>query len=77
MSADRARSNELPLTQEFLSYMLGVRRAGITQAAGGFQKRGLIRYTRGMLTLTNRAGMEAAACSCYAQDRAGYAAVMG
>lgn len=62
---DRAGADEFPLTQEFLSMMLGVRRATVTVAAGALQKRGLIRYRRGMMRVVQRAKLEAAACECY------------
>ncbi len=66
LAHDRAESDELPLTQEFIAQMLGVRRAGVTVAAGSLQRAGLIRYERGHLEITNRHGLEAAACECYA-----------
>ena len=72
MSEDRAHSNSFHVTQEFLAYMLGVRRVGITAAAGVFQRAGLIEYHRGELTVLDRSALEAAACSCYATDREGY-----
>ena len=77
MSQDRAHANSFPLTQEFVSTMLGVRRVGATAAAGALQRRGLIHYHRGQLTVTDRPGLEAAACSCYAADLQSYAQAMG
>ncbi len=69
MSADRLRSNELTFTHEYLSNVLGVRRAGTTLAARGLQARGLIDYARGHIALLDRAGLESAACSCYAREK--------
>ncbi len=65
MCGDRSRSEELKLTQEFIATMLGTRRAGVTEAAGRLQGAGLISYGRGRITLTDRAGLEAASCECY------------
>jgi CRP-like cAMP-binding protein len=73
MSQDRAHGNRFHVTHEFLACMLGVRRVGITAAAGALQRRGLITYHRGELTVLDRAGLEQAACSCYAADCASYA----
>lgn len=73
MSQDRALSDVFQLTQEFLAYMLGVRRVGVTVAAGELQRRHLIAYERGEMTIVDRAGLERASCSCYAIDRAVYA----
>jgi len=62
---DRVEGHTFPLTQEFLSQMLGVHRPTVTIAAGMLQKAGLITYRRGTITITDRAGLEQAACSCY------------
>lgn len=72
MSQDRAHADQFHVTHEFLAYMLGVRRVGITNAAGSLQRSGLIGYHRGELTVLDRSGLEAAACSCYAADRQSY-----
>jgi CRP-like cAMP-binding protein len=77
MTQDRAFSDTFNVTHQFLSYMLGVRRVGITAAAGALQAKGLISYSRGTLTVMNRRGLEAAACSCYASDLKCYAAALG
>ncbi|WP_158918823.1 Crp/Fnr family transcriptional regulator [Caulobacter sp. S45] len=66
MSRDRAGANMLPLTQEFLSFMLGVQRTTVTAAARSLQSAGLIRYSRGRLELLDIAGLEEGACECYA-----------
>jgi CRP-like cAMP-binding protein len=65
MSYDRCVCTELPLTHEFLSMMLGVRRAGVTEAAIILQTEGLIKYNRGHITIVDRQGMEEFACECY------------
>jgi CRP-like cAMP-binding protein len=65
MTQDRLGSKELPLTQEFLSDMLGTRRSSVTVAAGILQKAGLISYTRGNVSISNREKLEEAACECY------------
>jgi CRP-like cAMP-binding protein len=77
MSHDRAQSDRFHVTQEFIAMMLGVRRVGVTVAAGALQQRGLIAYHRGELMVLDRAALEAEACSCYAADKQLYADVMG
>jgi CRP-like cAMP-binding protein len=76
MTQDRAHSSSFHVTQEFLAYMLGVRRVGITAAAGALHKAGLIEYKRGSLVVLNRKGLEAAACGCYAADKLSYAKML-
>lgn len=66
MTRDRMRSKEFRLTQEFLSHMLGVRRVGVTNAARALQKRKLIEYSRGEISILDEKGLQAAACECYA-----------
>ena len=66
MTSDRLGADEFPLTQEFLSNMLGVRREGVSKAAGALQAAGLIRYSRGMITVLDRRALEAKSCPCYA-----------
>ncbi len=65
MTHDRKQSSPFRLTQEFLSHMLGVRRVGITMAAGTLQRDKLISYSHGNITILDRKGLKAAACSCY------------
>lgn len=77
MTQDRANADAFHVTHEFLAYMLGVRRVGITAAAGTLQRAGLIEYRRGNLIVLNRRGLEAAACGCYALDRTSYKALLG
>ena len=65
MTHDRVGQDSFPLTQEFLAIMLGVRRAGVTVAAGALQAAGLIRYRRGGIRVLDREGLERAGCECY------------
>jgi len=66
LSLDRLSSNELIMTQELIANMLGVRREGVTEAAGNLQKAGLIQYSRGRITVRDRPKLEARVCECYA-----------
>ena len=77
MTQDRAHADRFELTQEFVAKMLGVRRVGVTASAGGLQRLGLIKYHRGELHVLDRAGLEAAACSCYATDQLLFTRIMG
>jgi CRP-like cAMP-binding protein len=65
MSHERIGGETLPLTQEFLSQMLGTRRSTVSVAASLLQKSGMITYTRGNVTILNKSKLEAAACDCY------------
>ena len=77
MSSDGIGSHELALTQEFLATMLGVRRAGVTEAASKLQGENLIRYTRGFVEILDRPALEAAACECYHVVRREYERLFG
>lgn len=66
LSLDRLATNELTMTQELIANMLGVRREGVTEAAGKLQAKGLISYSRGRITVLDRPGLEALVCECYA-----------
>ena len=66
LSLDRLESNELKMTQELIASMLGVRREGVTEAAGRLQKQGVIRYSRGKITVLDRKRLESLSCECYA-----------
>ena len=72
LSVDRLDSGELRMTQELIANMLGVRREGVTEAAGHLQQAGLIRYRRGHITLLDRGGLEKRTCECYAVVRKEY-----
>jgi CRP-like cAMP-binding protein len=78
MTHDRMEGAQtFPLTHEFLSAMLGVRRSGVTVAAGALQDGGFIRYSRGNITVTDRKGLEGASCECYAVVRAQFDRLLG
>lgn len=76
MTRDRAGSDTFDLTHEFLSKMLGVRRAGVTEAANDLQKEGILEYTRGQIRVVDGDRLEAAACECYDYIRDEYARVV-
>lgn len=76
MMQDRSHSDCFHMTQEFMALMLGVRRVGVTEAAGHFQDAGLIAYHRGELTVLDRKALETEACSCYAADKQIYQRLM-
>jgi CRP-like cAMP-binding protein len=77
MSSDGIGSNDLAITQEFLATMLGVRRAGVTEAAMKLQEQGWIRYSRGFVRLLDRAALEGATCECYHIVRREYERLFG
>jgi CRP-like cAMP-binding protein len=74
---DRTRSNELRVTHESLASMLGVRRAGVTEAAGALQRRRLIRCRRGTIRILDPGGLEAASCGCYRDAKESYDRILG
>jgi CRP-like cAMP-binding protein len=77
MAHDRSDGDEFPMTHEFLSMMLGVRRAGITVAAGSLQKAGYITYMQGRIRVNDRPGLEAAACDCHTVSHREYKRLIG
>ncbi len=77
MTHDRVDGDELPMTQEFMALMLGVRRAGVSVVASALQAQGLIRQARGRIGVVDRAGLEAEACACYRLIEACREQVMG
>lgn len=77
MTHDRTGSHEFHLTQEFLSIILGVRRASVSVAAEALKQAGIITYHRGMITIRDRAALEAAACECYSVTREEYDRLIG
>ena len=77
MTRDRMQSDEFLLTQEFLAMMLGVRRAGVTVAASGLRRDGLIDYKRGSVTIIDRRGLEQRACECYSVSKREFDRLLG
>ena len=74
---DRVESDEFPLTQEFIAQMLGTRRSGVTVAAGSLSKAGMIRYSRGKITILNQDDLEAIACECYGIIKTEFSRLLG
>ena len=77
MTSDRMQSDEFLLTQEFLAMMLGVRRAGVSVAAAGLQRDGLIRYRRGNVTVIDRRSLEQRSCECYGVSKREFDRLLG
>jgi CRP-like cAMP-binding protein len=77
MTHDRVDGDELALTHEFLSYMLGVRRSSVTEVLQSLQQQGLIRYGKGKITLLNRERLEELACECYQRVKEEYERLLG
>lgn len=77
MTHDRMHSDAFLLTQEFLAMMLGVQRTGVTAAAGALQRVGLIRYTRGNVTILDRRGLERRSCECYGVSKREFDRLLG
>jgi len=76
LTRDRMPTNELTMTQELIASMLGVRREGVTEAAGRLQERGFIRYRRGHITVLDRDGLESQVCECYSVVKKEFARLM-
>jgi CRP-like cAMP-binding protein len=77
MAHDRAGNDQFPMTHEFMSMMLGVRRAGVTVTAGALKHAGLIHYTNGDITILDRPSLEAMACECYGNVQRQYSQLLG
>ena len=77
MSHDRSHANHFYLTHQFLADMLGVRRSGVSIAAGTLQESGIIHYSRGEIKILNRKGLETAACECYQKVLNDYKRMLG
>jgi Mn-dependent DtxR family transcriptional regulator len=76
LSLDRSDGSELVMTQELIAQILGVRREGVTEAAGRLRKDGLIRYARGRISVLERRGLEQRACECYAMVKKEYSRLL-
>ena len=76
MTHDRTHGDSFSVTQEIIAHLLGVRRVGIAKEAAVFQRRGIIRYARGVLTIVDRQALESQSCTCYETARKNYARFM-
>ena len=77
MTHDRMQSDEFLLTQEFLAMMLGVQRTGVSAAAGGLQRAGLIDYKRGNVSIIDRRGLKRRSCECYETSKREFDRLLG
>jgi CRP-like cAMP-binding protein len=77
LTHDRIGKDEFVLTQEFLSQMLGVRRAGVSRVMNSLQTAGIVRYVRGVITVIDRAALESVSCQCYRVIAKAYADMLG